>query len=347
MRTRRNPVDRRILKEIEEEVRVHPGYADFQHLLALALMARGETEKAESHFLEALRLNPRYREARLNLGFLKIEMERFIEAEEIFVSEAKKHPQEGLLHHILAMLCLKAGRFEEGATRIQQATRNDSYFRNYYEKKHIWQRGKVLIDSKTGVFNKIYFSHPYAQLNNLIGLYLARKGKFRQAVEELRKAARLKPDDFIFHANLGTVYYYEGAYLKAIHQFERALKIDPRYGMGYANLSYVYGLMHRSREALRYMRKAVQIHPRYADLRYNLALLYSDRRLYKEAASELKKALRINPNYLFARINLGVLYEDQKKWTEARREYRRVLQMTPNDEHVRNRLIRISSTRRT
>jgi tetratricopeptide (TPR) repeat protein len=345
MRAKRHPVDEWILREIEEEVRVHPGYADLQHFLALALMARGERKGAESHFLEALRLNPRYWEAMVNLGFLKIEMERWKEAEEIFSAEAKRRPRDGFLQHILGMLCLKTGRLQEATIRIHKAVRDHPYYRGYYEKSGVWRKGRVQLDQKAEVLKKIHFSEPYAQLHNLIGLYQARKGKFKAAVRELRRASGLKPDDFVFHANLGTVYYYQGAYRKAIDQFQKALKINRFYGMGYANLSYVYGLMCRPREALRHMRKAVQIHPRYADLHYNLALLYSDRKRYKEAASELKKALRINPNYLFARINLGVLYEDQKRWTEARREYRRVLQSTPNDAHIRNRLKRISSPR--
>jgi Flp pilus assembly protein TadD len=70
MKTRRNPVYKRILAEVEKEVRIHPRYADLQNQLALLLMVEGEGEKAEVHFLEALRLNPKYREAILNLGFL-------------------------------------------------------------------------------------------------------------------------------------------------------------------------------------------------------------------------------------------------------------------------------------
>ncbi len=336
-----------MLMEIEEEVRVHPHYADLQHLLGLGYMVLGERGKAESHFLEALRLNPRYRQAMINLGFLNAEMERWKEAEEIFLADAKRYPRDGFPRHVLGILYLKAGRLQEGTVRIDQAVQRQSYYRDYYKKKGVWRNGKVHLDQKAErTLRRIQFNDPYAEFHNLLGLHLAKRGKFTQAVRELRTAAVLKPDDFAFHANLGAVYYYQGVYQKAIHQLQRALKIDPSYGMGYANLSYVYGLMGRLREALRYMTKAVQINPRYADLHYNLALLYSDRKRYQEAAAELKNALRINPSYLFARINLGVVYEDQNKWKEARREYRKVLLVTPNDEHVRKRLERISSAGR-
>jgi tetratricopeptide (TPR) repeat protein len=272
-----------------------------------------------------------------------MEMKRWKEAEEIFLAEVKRHPKEGFLHHVLGILYLQTGRQKEAAARIHKAIQYHSDYRDYYKKKRIWQRGVVYLDQKAERgLKKIHLNDHYAQSHNFISLYLAKKGKFTQAVKELRKAAGLKPDEFIFHANLGTIYYYQGVYPKAIQEFQKALKIDPSYGMGYANLSYVYGLMCRTREALRCMKKAVRINPQYADLHYNLALLFSDRRRYEEAAIELKKALRINPGYLFARINLGVLYEDQERWKEARREYRKILRITPEDEHIRKRLQRIS-----
>jgi tetratricopeptide (TPR) repeat protein len=270
-------------------------------------------------------------------------MEKWKEAEEIFLSEARKNPKEGFLQHLLGMVYLQMGRRSEAILRIRKAFRSHPACRNYYRKKEIWKRGKIYLDEKTGGgFGKIHLHRLYAQSYNFVGLYLAREGKSAQAIRELKKAAKLIPDEFQFYSNLGSVYYHYGDYRRAVEEFKKALKIDPCYGLGYAYLSYIYGSMRRTREALRLMEKAVRLNPRYADLHYNLALLYSDQRRYREAISELKKAIRINPNYLFARINLGVLYEDQKRCREAKREYERILRITPEDEHVRRRLERIS-----
>jgi tetratricopeptide (TPR) repeat protein len=274
---------------------------------------------------------------------LYIEIKRWKEAEDLFLPEARKHPKDGFLHHALGVMYLQTGRRKEALVHIHKAIQCHPYYRDYYQKKGVWHRGKIHLDQKRErVFKKIHLDYHYAQFYNFIGLYLAKKGKSIQAARELQKAAKLKPDEFLSHANLGTVYYYQGAYRKAIQEYKKALEIDPLYGMGYANLSYTYGLMNRTREALRYMERAVRLHPRYADLHYSLALIYSDRKRYEKAITELKKALRINPNYLFARINLGVLYEEQKKWNEAKREYRKILQVTPDNEDVRRRLESIS-----
>jgi tetratricopeptide (TPR) repeat protein len=334
---------KQILIEIKKEIQIHPNYADLYNQLGLLLMAQGDRVGAENYFLESLSLNPRYREANINLGFLYFETKRLQEAKKIFLPQARKYSKDGLLQHVLGILYLQEGKRKEALIRIRKAVQCHSYYRDYYRKIGIWRGGIPHLDQKTErFFKRTRLNYHYAQFHNFSGLYLAKKGKATQAVRELQKAASLKPDEFLFHANLGTVYYYQGAYRKAIQEYKRALKMDPSYGMGYANLSYTYGLMSRTREALRSMEKAVRLSPRYADLHYNLALLYSDRKRYKKAISALKKALRINPSYLFARINLGVLYEDQKKWSHARREYRKILEINPDDDDVRRRLQRIS-----
>ena len=334
---------KRILTEVERAIQIYPNYADLYNQFGLLLAAEGDMEGAEVRFLEALSLNQNYREAALNLGFLYIDMRRWKEAESIFLPEIKKYPKDGFLRHALGVLYLKMGRKKDALAQIRKAIQCHPYYRDYYKKKGILHGGVVLLDRmRAGALKKCRLNHHRAQFHNFIGLFLAKKGKSAQAVRELKKAAKLRPNEFLFHSNLGTVYYYDGAYLNAIKEFQQALKMDPLYGMGYANLSYTYGSLNRTREALQYMEKAVRLSPHYADLHYNLALLYSDRKRYKNAISELRKALRINPDYLFARINLGVLFEDQKKWSEARREYRKILKITPENEDVRMRLERIS-----
>src|SRR4030042_439190 len=187
MRTSRNLIYKRILGEVEKEVQLHPNYADLQNQFALLLMVKGEMEKARNHFLEALRVNPKYREAILNLGFLYLEMRRWKEAEEIFLPEAKQYPKDGFIHHVLGILYLRAGKQKEAAAQIHKAIQYHAYYRDYYRKKGVWQRGVVKLNKKAErVLRKMHLNHHYAQFHNFIGLYLAKKGKSTQAIDELR-----------------------------------------------------------------------------------------------------------------------------------------------------------------
>jgi superkiller protein 3 len=342
MRIRQIPTYQRVLRELEEEIRLHPDYADLRNQRGLLMMTLGDLTGAKQEFLNALRLNPKYREAAFNLGYLYLETKRWKEAEAIFFPEAKRNPGDDFLQTLLGIISLGLGREKEAALKLHRGLGSHPGVRTFYQKKGMRRNGKVHVDGKAANgLHEGYLHRRQALFHQFIGLYLAREGKSTQAVRELKKAAKLVPDAFQSHFNLGIVYYYQGAHQKAVEEFNKAIEINPKHGMGYAYLSYVYGLTRRTREALRSMKKAVRLNPRYADLRYSLALLYSDRKQYREAVSELKRAVHINPNYLFARFNLGILYEDQKRWKEAKREYERILRITPEDDHVRNRLKRI------
>jgi tetratricopeptide (TPR) repeat protein len=308
-------------------------------------MKLGRLKKAENAFRQALRLNPNYREATLNLGLLYVEMRRFKQGEQLLLAAVKKVPGDGLLRHILGVFFLQTGRQKAAVRHIRKAIQLDSRYAELYRRSGAWKRGTVCHDRKSEErIGRIPLNYHHAHLHSFVGLYLSREGRPRRAIREIRKALELKSDEWLFHAHLGFVYYQEGHYRKAVQEYTRTLKMNPSYGMGFANLSYVYGAMGRTREALKHMKRAVTINPRFADLRYNLALLYSDHRRPREAVAELKKALRINPNYILARIYLGVLFEEQMRWKEARREYEKILRITPEDTHVRQRLERISRT---
>jgi len=207
------------LSEIEDRLRIHPNYADLHNQLGLLSMKDGDVKKAERCFREALRINPKYREAILNLGGLYMEMKRFKEVERILLSEARRHPRDGLLQHVLGVFYIQTGRRKEAALRIRKAIECQPYYLDFYKKKGVWLRGRVHLNQKTeGIIKRIRLNYHYANLHDFIGLYLAREGKSAQAVRELRKAASMRPNEFLFHANLGTVYYHRGAYQKAIQE---------------------------------------------------------------------------------------------------------------------------------
>lgn len=311
---------KKILKDLQHKVEAYPHYADLRHQLALLLFVDGDREGAEREFLQALKLNPEYREAAILLGCLYVDQGRWGEAEALFRAVKRKKPNDPFLQQILEPIEIQTGRIRKGH-RIDPSKEKVRY-------------------------PKVHLHRLYGRFHYLVGILLARDGKLAQALRELEKAAQWEPGAFAFHYHLGLIFYSFGDYRRSMVEFKRALALDPGNGMSHAHLSYLYGLKGKTEEAIRHMERAVTLNPRYADLHYHLGLLYSGQERYREAISEFKKALRLNPNYLFARINLGVLYEEAGKWKEARREYERVLQITPDDGHVRRRLERISGRNR-
>ena len=343
MKKKKDPDRSEDTKGVEQYLRIHPDYPDFQNLLGLLRVKEGKLKEAEAHFqglFKGTRITPRP----FSISDVSIwKKERRHEAESLLRFGSQRHPRNGFFIHLLAVLYLTLGKSPKAGSHIQRAIRLRPFYGGYYRKLGLWQRGRVTLHpSVMAVFQKVPSDHLEANFHNFIGLHLAREGRFSHGARELQKAARLEPNASVFHINLGFLNYLRGHYEEAVQEYRKGLRIDPSNGVGYAHLSYAYGATGRLQRALHYFEKAVQLNPTYADLHYNLALLYGGRRRYAEAIAELKKALRINPNYLFARINLGTLYEDLKEWNAARREYRKVLRITPEDDHVRKRLEKIS-----
>jgi tetratricopeptide (TPR) repeat protein len=69
------------------------GYADVHHMLGLIYHTWGQYAKARAAFEEALRINPRYTEAALNLAITYNDLGRYAEAQELF-ARVRPSPEE-------------------------------------------------------------------------------------------------------------------------------------------------------------------------------------------------------------------------------------------------------------
>src|SRR5688500_2426157 len=69
------------------------GYADVHHILGLIYHTWGQFPRARASFEDALRINPRYTEAALNLAITYNDLGRYAEAQELF-ARIKPSPEE-------------------------------------------------------------------------------------------------------------------------------------------------------------------------------------------------------------------------------------------------------------
>jgi tetratricopeptide (TPR) repeat protein len=69
------------------------GYADVHHTLGIIYHTWGQFPKARASFEDALRINPRYTEAALNLAITYNDLGRYAEAQELF-ARIKPSPEE-------------------------------------------------------------------------------------------------------------------------------------------------------------------------------------------------------------------------------------------------------------
>ena len=118
---------------LEQLVVDHPGYADLHNMLGVCNHHMGQWSRAERAFREALRLNPKYTEAALNLAVLlndtgKYEEARVLYRQALAVLSHEKNAMDPMaagkianMHAALAQAYTEALRPEEAQAEYQRA----------------------------------------------------------------------------------------------------------------------------------------------------------------------------------------------------------------------------------
>jgi tetratricopeptide (TPR) repeat protein len=185
-------------------------------------------------------------------------------------------------------------------------------------------------------------------LNNL-GLALAGRGQLKDAIACYARAVEIKPRFALAHNNLGIALAGSGRVDDAMREFHQALECTPDLATAHFNLGFALAGRRQFDAAIPEYREAVKIAPRVLSNHYCLALALAGRGKagdLEEAIAEYGKVLEIDPDFVAAHIDLGVALERSGRADEAIGHYRRVLEIDPNYPEAHNNLGLILAKRR-
>lgn len=121
------------------------------------------------------------------------------------------------------------------------------------------------------------------------GVERYRRRDVEGAIDVLRRALDLAPENERVCYHLGLAYADKGAYREALAYYDRAVALDPRDAYARNRLGCVLASLGQTREAFECYRAAVALNPRYPWPFYNLGLLLKSRGLTAEAAAEFAR----------------------------------------------------------
>lgn len=104
---------------------IDPAKADLENTLGAAYVSKGLTDKAEARFKKALRLNPQYEQAYLNLADLYAKNRRLEEAADLCRRGLKSKPRSPDLVLALADYLSRMGLPDDAVTALKEAQRLD------------------------------------------------------------------------------------------------------------------------------------------------------------------------------------------------------------------------------
>ncbi len=172
--------------------------------------------------------------------------------------------------------------------------------------------------------------------HNDLATVLARRGRFDEAVAQLRAALQTKPDYAEAHVNLGNVLNSRGQADAAMAEFRRALEIDPGSAGAHNNLGFALAQRGRIGEAMAHYERALETKPDFAEAHVNLGVALLWRGRIDEATAHFQAALKIDPDSAIAHINFALALASQGKVSAAIWHLRRALELNPRsvDAHV-------------
>ncbi len=189
-------------------------------------------ETAIGDFTQAIELKPDYWEAYFERGKVYLYFERLNEAEEDFKKVTQLNPSFKDVYSYLAQIEIQRGNDNKAMEYLNKITKGGDY-------KYYYNLGKIMLNAKNYQLAVQNFSKALEENKYLVDAYYLRSkayeaiGKYKEALEDLKKAAMLTPEEKKFFTDMAKVYFKkamkyadEGDIRKAADLFVEGLKIN-------------------------------------------------------------------------------------------------------------------------
>jgi Flp pilus assembly protein TadD len=215
--------------EMGKAVALKPDFADLRYNLGKLLADASRSDEAKEHFLHALKINPKFFKAKINLAqthFVTGEREKAVERLETACDDCPSFYRENL-------------------SRLVQMIRIGDQEENVKQAFH-----EILEDRPSS-----------AQVRREIAVQAIQNGDYAEAIRELKKAIAANPDYPDLHNYLGIAYGNSGMADDSVEEFETALKVNPYYLKARLNLALALYDQGRYAEAQNHIERVLSVQP--------------------------------------------------------------------------------------
>ena len=168
-----------------------------------------------------------------------------------------------------------------------------------------------------------------------LAMVLARRGDPDGAIDELKSAAEVAPDDVWIHLDLGNAYMSKGLAKVAVRSFERAVELAPELVQARFNLANALIALESWSDAVPHLETVVRLDPGHRRARYQLGMASHHSGDSEAAVRELRATLVDEPTLTAARIGLGQALVQTRRRPEAMSVYRQGLDLDlPTAERI-------------
>ncbi|MEH6828535.1 tetratricopeptide repeat protein [Parasphingorhabdus sp.] len=241
------------------------------NIFGAANMALGRTHEAEQGFSRAIKLNPDYPDAYVNMG----------------------------------NMLQKQGKLDQAIAAYQRALaiKSDHPDACYNMGNAQAERGKL--DEAIASYRRALALRPdYAEAQFSIGNALQKQGRLDAAIAAYQRALAIKSDYGEAYNNIGNVLQKQGRLDEAIAAFQRALALKPDHADAHNNIGNALQDQGKPDAAISAYLRALARNPGHADAHYNMGNALQKQDRPDEAIAAYQQAVALNPDHNIAEARL-------------------------------------------
>lgn len=156
-------------------------------------------------------------------------------------------------------------------------------------------------------------------------------GKFEDAIINLTKSIKIKPNEALAHFQLAHSFQLLGKFEEAINSYRNAIKHKNDFSESYNMLGLCLAELGRLEEASNSYKESIKVKPKQFEAYYNLGNNLQLMRKYEEAIDSYKNSIKFNPNYSDSYNNLGVIYDKIGRYDLSIEHFKKALELNPEN----------------
>ena len=171
---------------------------------------------------------------------------------------------------------------------------------------------------------------------NSLALIQANSGQVSEAIEALKQAGSLAPDQIFPWNNLGNLFNELDRFDEALSAFQTVLRTNPNDPMCLTGIGNVYLKLGRTDDALSNFQQAIRFAPNFAHPWNGIGNIYASQDQIDAAISAFQKAIDLDHHLAMPWISLGTIFEKLDRLDEAADAFQKAFELDPANAIVWN-----------
>jgi tetratricopeptide (TPR) repeat protein len=288
--------------------------------LGAALARQGLTEPAIEQYREALAVDPARTAVRLNLAVALQKAGRLREAAAELGQVVRERPEERNPVVLLAECHARLGEYGQAVVLLSPLAEK------YTDDRAIaYLLGLALVQNRQAEKGKVYLDQilrdgDSAEARLLMGTMKSAVGEYASARDDLARAAELRPDLPLVHAQLGRALMSMGETEAAAAEFRKELAANPNDFDANLLLGILVRQGQGGEEAMALFRRAAAVRPGAPEALYQVGSLALERGETDDARQVLETVVAAAPEFTEAHVSLATAYYRLKRKADGDRE---------------------------